>query len=286
MISQPPDGDDLRHPDRRGEQHPARRRCRRSTATGSTRRRREPRPDDEPVLDGGLVRQLRRPARRVRPVQAAGPLVPVLHDRLRRPRQRRRTARTPELPPCNKNFRTDARAAWLATSAPPKITEYDNIFYVSAGQDESGTWQEFGEMKWKHAGRGPGRVRPQGVRRPTQTNWAHHALRRLDLVGVGGDDLAERLGQHVDRGRELGHVDVRPRAVAQPVIPDNYGNPYGAVAAARLHRHVGHDEPRHVQRPRRPAHALPDPADAGLLARLAAQHPQQALPELRRRQPT
>ena len=35
------------------------------------------------------------------------------------------------------------------TSARPKIAEYDNIFYVSAGEDESATWQEFGSMKFK-----------------------------------------------------------------------------------------------------------------------------------------
>src|SRR4051794_32061475 len=51
--------------------------------------------------------------------------------------------------PCNRNFRTDARAAWLADVGAAKIAEYDNIFYVSPGEDESSTWQEFGEMKWK-----------------------------------------------------------------------------------------------------------------------------------------
>src|SRR5690349_1699827 len=51
--------------------------------------------------------------------------------------------------PCNKNVRTDARAAWQADVGAAKIAEYDNIFYVSAGEDQSATWQEFGEMKFK-----------------------------------------------------------------------------------------------------------------------------------------
>ena len=59
--------------------------------------------------------------------------------------------------PCNKNFRTDARAAWVAAAhdaaAGPdhgrRGRDYDNIFYVSAGEDESATWQEFGTMKFK-----------------------------------------------------------------------------------------------------------------------------------------
>jgi hypothetical protein len=55
---------------------------------------------------------------------------------------------TPAVTPCNRAFRTDARAAWLADVGAAKIAEYDNIFYVSGGEDESSTWQEFGEMKW------------------------------------------------------------------------------------------------------------------------------------------
>ena len=58
-----------------------------------------------------------------------------------------RTAHCPQLTPakpCTLNFRTDARAHGWPTSARPKIAEYDNIFYVSAGEDESSTWQEFG----------------------------------------------------------------------------------------------------------------------------------------------
>ena len=39
-------------------------------------------------------------------------------------------------------------------------------------------------------------------------------------------------------------------------IPDNYNNPFARPAAADRERHVGHDEPRLVQRPGRPAHAL------------------------------
>src|SRR3954447_15297260 len=51
--------------------------------------------------------------------------------------------------PCNGNFRNDARAAWLADVGSAVIAGYDNIFYVSPGEDESSTWQEFGEMKFK-----------------------------------------------------------------------------------------------------------------------------------------
>ena len=39
--------------------------------------------------------------------------------------------------PCNMNFRTDARAAWVADVGDAVANTYDNIFYVSAGEDES-----------------------------------------------------------------------------------------------------------------------------------------------------
>ncbi len=69
-------------------------------------------------------------------------------------------------------------------------------------------------------------------------------------------------------------------------IPDNYNNPFDDDPAADGLRHVGHDEPRLVQRPGRSAHPLPDPADPGRRARRAAQPAQQALPELHRRRAT
>jgi M6 family metalloprotease-like protein len=55
---------------------------------------------------------------------------------------------------CGKNLRTDSNAAWRAAiGCPPgdgqsQISNcgYDFVFYVSAGHDESSTWQEFGEM--------------------------------------------------------------------------------------------------------------------------------------------
>ena len=151
------------------------------------------------------------------PYQLPGPPVPVLP---RRPGGGQPHAHCPDAAPakpCNLNFRTDARAAWARPAVgAAKIAEYDNVFYVSAGEDESSTWQEFGEMKWMTQEEVPDAFGPKAFGDPLQTNWAVDALRAVDLVGLGGDQLAERLGQHVGRGRELGHVDLRPRAVAQP----------------------------------------------------------------------
>ena len=50
---------------------------------------------------------------------------------------------------CNKNFRNDSLAYWRADQGATINTLYDNYFYVSAGEDESSTWQEFGEMMFQ-----------------------------------------------------------------------------------------------------------------------------------------
>ncbi len=49
---------------------------------------------------------------------------------------------------CNRNFRTDAAVAWADHVSAAERNALDNFFVVSAGQDESGTWQEFGEMQF------------------------------------------------------------------------------------------------------------------------------------------
>src|SRR6188472_4591674 len=54
--------------------------------------------------------------------------------------------------PCNLNFSNAARAAWLADinaeGNPWQESDFSNMFWTSAGQDESGSWQEFGEMRF------------------------------------------------------------------------------------------------------------------------------------------
>jgi M6 family metalloprotease-like protein len=49
---------------------------------------------------------------------------------------------------CGRDLRTDARAAWIADVGADVAARYDFVFFLSAGQDESSTWQEFGQMKF------------------------------------------------------------------------------------------------------------------------------------------
>ena len=158
-------------------------------------------------------------------------------------------------------------------------------FWTSAGQDESGSWQEFGEMRFIDQNAvtdafGPKHINPlhprgnwASTRYIPWTSWAAAANVWPSASGTSSTE-AESAGMAV-YAHELSH---------NLGIPDNYNNPFTAPYQRTASRHVGHDEPRLVQRPGRPAHPLADPADPGLRARRAAQHAQQALPELHRRQ--
>ncbi|MCQ0015590.1 immune inhibitor A [Actinomadura madurae] len=68
---------------------------------------------------------------------------------------------------CNRDLRKDARDAWVADIGEEAAGEFDFVFFLSAGQDESSTWQEFGEMKFGT----PENVPPSGGRatRPCRT---------------------------------------------------------------------------------------------------------------------
>lgn len=47
---------------------------------------------------------------------------------------------------CSIDLRTDAIGAWVADIGNRTAESYELLFILSAGQDESSTWQEFGEM--------------------------------------------------------------------------------------------------------------------------------------------
>ncbi|MDA0169224.1 hypothetical protein OJ998_09020 [Solirubrobacter taibaiensis] len=130
--------------------------------------------------------------------------------------------------PCNKNFRTDARAAWQADVGAAKVAEYDNIFYLAAGQDESGTWQEFGEMKWNTKEEVPDAFGPKAFE-PAQTNWA--LTRYVDWTSwaSAASIWPSASGNNSIEGESSGMSTYAHELSHNLSIPDNYGNPYGAV---------------------------------------------------------
>ncbi|RJQ87467.1 M6 family metalloprotease domain-containing protein [Amycolatopsis panacis] len=129
----------------------------------------------------------------------------------------------PEGANCVRNLRTDAAAAWRADVGNAVADKFDFVFFLSAGQDESSTWQEFGEMKFGSREQVPAEFGPPGGGR----NWAHtryvpwtswaSAASLWPNAANGSSTQAESSGQAVF-AHEFSHI---------LGIGDNYNNPFG-----------------------------------------------------------
>jgi M6 family metalloprotease-like protein len=125
---------------------------------------------------------------------------------------------------CTKNIRTDARAAWVADQGAEVPAGFDFVFYLSAGQDESSTWQEFGMMKFptkedvteEFGPPDPALPNWSNTRYVEWTSWLAGAS-IWPNAGGGSSTQAESSGMAV-YAHELSHI---------LGIGDNYNNPYG-----------------------------------------------------------
>ncbi|SDS21794.1 M6 family metalloprotease domain-containing protein [Jiangella sp. DSM 45060] len=136
---------------------------------------------------------------------------------------------------CNKNVRADGANLWHADiGCESGLCGFDNGFYVTAGHDETSTWQEFGEMMFRTpadvtpefgppgATEGPvlnaaGNPIPNAV--PTRyvpwTSW-QSAANHWPNAGGGTSTQAENSGLSVF-AHEFSHLRG---------LPDNYNNPF------------------------------------------------------------
>ncbi|WP_414635445.1 M6 family metalloprotease domain-containing protein [Actinophytocola sp.] len=125
---------------------------------------------------------------------------------------------------CNRNIRTDGRAAWVADVGAEIPAGFDFVFFLSAGQDESSTWQEFGMMKFPTKEQVTDAFGPPDENLPNWsrtryvewTSWASGAS-IWPNAGGGSSTQAESSGMSV-YAHELSHI---------LGIGDNYNNPYG-----------------------------------------------------------
>ena len=137
---------------------------------------------------------------------------------------------------CARDIRASARALWQAdTGCTTTLCGFDNVFYVTAGHDESSTWQEFGEMLWETREEVPAAFGPPGAEdgpvlnaagnpipnwAPTRyvpwTSW-RAASNHWPNAGSGSSTQAESSGQSVF-AHEFSHLRS---------LPDNYNNPFG-----------------------------------------------------------
>ncbi|KAK6429694.1 hypothetical protein LTR95_014160, partial [Oleoguttula sp. CCFEE 5521] len=130
----------------------------------------------------------------------------------------------PDGPPCSVDLRTDALGAWRAAVGNATANSFELVFILSAGQDESSTWQEFGEMLFDGPDAVPDAFGPPAY--STLMNWADtryvnwtswtSASTIWPNAGRGSSTQAESSGMGT-YAHELSHL---------LGIGDNYNNPY------------------------------------------------------------
>jgi M6 family metalloprotease-like protein len=124
---------------------------------------------------------------------------------------------------CNRNIRRDGRAAWEADVGEDVPEQFDFIFFLSAGQDESSTWQEFGPIKFPTKESVTDDFGPPDPALPNWsptryvewTSWASGSS-IWPNAGGGSSTQAESSGQAVF-AHEFSHI---------LGIADNYNNPF------------------------------------------------------------
>ncbi|WP_243716593.1 M6 family metalloprotease domain-containing protein [Actinomadura darangshiensis] len=126
---------------------------------------------------------------------------------------------------CDRDLRKDARAAWVADVGDEEAKKYDFVFFLSAGQDESSTWQEFGEMKFGTKEQVPAEWGPGDPNLPNWvktryipwTSWQSGSTIWPNAIAGVSSTQAESSGMSV-YAHEFSHIIG---------VGDNYNNPYG-----------------------------------------------------------
>ncbi|KAF2678785.1 M6 metalloprotease [Lentithecium fluviatile CBS 122367] len=127
-------------------------------------------------------------------------------------------------PPCSVSLRADALGAWRRDVGNATADAFELAFILSAGQDESSTWQEFGEMRFASPEDVPDEFGPPGnsslpnyanTRYVEWTSWASAAT-IWPNAGGGSSTQGESSGMGTF-AHELSHL---------LGIGDNYNNPY------------------------------------------------------------
>ncbi|MEU4420216.1 M6 family metalloprotease domain-containing protein [Actinoplanes sp. NPDC024001] len=124
---------------------------------------------------------------------------------------------------CGRDLRTDARAAWIAAVGEEEAAAYDFVFFLSAGQDESATWQEFGQMKFTTREDVTEEFGPPDDALP---NW--NATRYVDWTSW---QASSNIWPNATRGSSLQAESSGMSTYAHEFshilgIGDNYNNPY------------------------------------------------------------
>ena len=153
--------------------------------------------------------------------------------------------------PCNLNFRTDARAAWLADvgAAEDRRVRQHLLRLRRRGRvlDLAGVRRD----EVEDAGGGAGRVRPQGLRRPRRRPTGPSRATCRGPRGSPSANIWPNASGNTSVEAESSGMGTYAHELTHNLgLPDNYNNPFTAPYQRTGIGHVGHDEPRPVQRRR------------------------------------
>src|SRR5689334_2481587 len=136
---------------------------------------------------------------------------------------------TPAETPCNRNIRTDLRAAWDADPNAPKYAEFDNIFYTVAGEDQSSTWQEFGEMKFLSQDTVSDAFGPKAFDPSMTANWAPTRYVPWSSWAVATNIWPNASSNNSTEAESSGMAVYAHELSHNLSIPDNYNNPFDTI---------------------------------------------------------
>jgi M6 family metalloprotease-like protein len=137
-------------------------------------------------------------------------------------------AHCPEGDTCSRNIRRDAAAAWYAAHGEEVTEQFDQVFFLTAGQDESGSWQEFGPMMWEDREDVPDAWGPPD---PNLPNWAQTRYvpwTSWKAAAAPWSNASGQLGYPSSTQAESSGLGTYTHEMSHLLgIADNYNNPYG-----------------------------------------------------------
>ena len=136
----------------------------------------------------------------------------------------------PETANCDRTFRDDAKAVWEADAGKGISDKFDNVFYIGAGEDESATWQEFGEMRFQTKEDVPDEFGPPADLKeadPTLKNWAKTRYVPWTSWRAAASMWPNASGKTSVEAESSGRAVYAHEFSHNLGIGDNYNNPYG-----------------------------------------------------------
>lgn len=130
--------------------------------------------------------------------------------------------------PCSVDLRTDALGAWRRDVGNETANKFELAFILSAGQDESSTWQEFGEMKFSSPEEVPKEFGPPG--NSSLPNWAHTRYVNWTSWAAAATIWPNAGGGSSTQGESSGMATFAHELSHLLGIGDNYNNPFAQPA--------------------------------------------------------